>query len=216
MTSTVATGSTAYEYLRHLITWPQCVYAFSSGDRLNCLRLHRCTIPFVSQYCDIHKLANETRNNLKRTKTKRAAFSLTTCKTRWARDARRTQKSRSPRLTKYNSLFSLLLEHDHAAAQPQNNARIQAMMKAYHNATHSHICKNKHSYEQAQRMHADMHASTTCNNTCLSIYTRIRLRSQRSARMRMFACARKYTNVIINIPCRNMNQVHNGTWKHKA
>ena len=185
MPSAVATGSTAYDYVD----------------------VHF----FVSQYRDIHNLANETRNNLKGTKTKRAAFSLTNCKTRWARNARRTQKSRSPRLTKYNSLFSLLLEHDHAAAQRQNNARIQAMMKAYHNATQSHICKNKHSYEQAPRMHADMHASTTCNNTCLSIYTSIRLRNQRNVRMKLFACASKYTNVIIIIACRNMEQVHNGT-----
>ena len=109
--------------------------------------------------------------------------------------------------------------HTHTRMQLSTHAPGQMQTLAYasnHNATQSHICKNKHSYEQAPRMHADMHASTTCNNTCLSIYTRIRLRSQRSVRMRMFACARKYTNVIINIPCRNMNQVHNGTWKHKA
>ena len=109
--------------------------------------------------------------------------------------------------------------YTHTRMQLSTHAPGQMQTLAYasnHNATQSHICKNKHSYEQAPRMHADMHASTTCNNTCLSIYTRIRLRSQRSVRMRMFACTRKYTNVIINIPCRNMNQVHNGTWKHKA
>ena len=100
-----------------------------SPGKSESLELRSTALKTLATPCHLDPRVAEL-HNLKRTKTKRAAFSLTTCRTSWARDARRTQKSRSPRLTKYNSLFSLLLEHDHAAAQRQNNARIQAMMKA--------------------------------------------------------------------------------------